>query len=156
MISAKKKFGKWVSVIRIAVVLLAVFFLVFFLYIRELVLNVDQHRDSIETFIIDRIGARFHLGPLSVSWTGLSPVIEVDNISIGDVKAPALIFTQWNADIDLVKSMWHKSLIWREFSINNIDVSFEEDEKGFWKLKGLSKGGGDNLKMIIEPIVYSK
>ncbi len=154
MISAKKKIRKWISFICIASVLLAVFFL--FLYIRELVLNVDQHRDSIETFIIDRTGARFHLGPLSASWNGLSPVIEVDNIRIGDVKAPSLIFTQWHADIDLVKSIWHRSLIWREFSINKIDVSFEENEKGFWQLKGLSKGGGDNLKLIVEPLVYSK
>ena len=154
MISAKKKIRKWISFTCIASVLLAVFFL--FLYIRELVLNVDQHRDSIETFIIDRTGARFHLGPLSASWNGLSPVIEVDNIRIGDVKAPSLIFTQWHADIDLVKSIWHRSLIWREFSINKIDVSFEENEKGFWQLKGLSKGGGDNLKLIVEPLVYSK
>ncbi len=154
MISAKKKIRKWIGVVCIASVLLAVVFL--FLYTRELVLNVDQHRDSIETFIIDRTGARFHLGPLSASWKGLSPVIEVDNIRIGDVKAPSLIFTQWHADIDLVKSIWHRSLIWREFSINKIDVSFEEDEKGFWQLKGLSKGGGDNLKLIVEPLVYSK
>ncbi len=154
MISAKKKIRKWISFIGIASVLLAIFFL--FLYIRELVLNVDQHRDSIETFIIDRTGARFHLGPLSASWNGLSPVIEVDNIRIGDVKTPSLIFTQWHADIDLVKSIWHRSLIWREFSINKIDVSFEENEKGFWQLKGLSKGGGDNLKLIVEPLVYSK
>ena len=132
------------------------FFLFLFFYIRELVLNIDQHRDSIATFLNEQTGARFHLGTLSASWTGLAPAIEVESISIGDINAPALVFNQWYADIDLIKSIRHRSLIWRDFSINQIDIWFEEDERGFWQLNELPKSGGDNLKPKLHPLVYSK
>ena len=66
----------------IVVAFLVMFFLVFIFYIRELVLNIDQHRASLEAFLMDRTGARFHLGPVSAKWTGLIPIIEVESVFI--------------------------------------------------------------------------
>tara|TARA_E500000178_G_scaffold344351_1_gene392459 strand:- start:21360 stop:25331 length:3972 start_codon:yes stop_codon:yes gene_type:complete len=156
MIFVKKKIGSVTNIMLIVVAFLVMFFLVFIFYIRELVLNIDQHRASLEAFLMDRTGARFHLGPVSAKWTGLIPIIEVESVFIGEINAPALIFTQWRADIDPVKSIQHRSLIWREFSINQVDISLEEDKQGFWQLNELSAGGSDNLRMILEPLAYSK
>ena len=111
---------------------------IFFVLAHRWVADIDQHRLAIESFIDERVGLSVELGPVSAQWTGLTPAITVENIQIGaDPVTPTLLFSGWQAHLDLLRSLKHGALIWHEFSIQQLDLALEEDQRGNWRLRGL-------------------
>ena len=130
---------------------------ILFVLAHRWVADIDQHRLAIESFIDERVGLSVELGPVSAQWTGLTPAITVENIQIGaGPVTPTLLFSGWQAHLDLLRSLKHGALIWHEFSIQQLDLALEEDQRGNWRLRGLSGGGNAGLDIILDPLLYSR
>lgn len=124
---------------------------------RQSAANIDDHRQGIETFITENSGLAVELGLLSAEWTGLTPILEIEKIQLGATDSdPAMVFSGGRADLDLFRSLKHFNPIWREFAIQRLDLAFEEDEGGNWQLRGLTGDRETELKVILEPLFYSR
>ena len=141
----------------ISAVLMIVLALVLAFIGRHSVANIDDHRQRIETFITENSGLAVELGTLSAQWTGLTPIVEIDKIQLGATHAePGMLVSGGRADLDLFRSLQHLNPIWREFAIHRLDLTFEEDDRGNWQLMGLSGDGDTELRVILEPLFYSR
>ena len=141
----------------ISAVLMIVLALVLALIGRHSVANIDDHRQRIETFTTENFGLAVELGTLSAQWTGLTPIVEIDKIQLGAKYAePGMVIRGGRADLDLFRSLQHLNPIWREFAIDRLDLTLEEDDRGNWQLMGLSGDGDTELSVILEPLFYSR
>ena len=115
----------------ISAVLMIVLALVLALIGRHSVANIDDHRQRIETFTTENFGLAVELGTLSAQWTGLTPIVEIDKIQLGAKYAePGMVIRGGRADLDLFRSLQHLNPIWREFAIDRLDLTLEEDDRG--------------------------
>jgi len=124
---------------------------------RQTIGQLDELRPSIEEFLSSSTGLQVGLGPLSGEWPQLVPIIEIQGIELVDAEQDSVLYLEgMRADLDLFSSIRLKTPIWREFTVDNLQINFVENASGHWRLKGFDGKSNSDLNVILRPFLYSR
>ena len=124
---------------------------------RQIIPRVDELRHTIETVISNSVGMEAQLGGLRGEWPGLTPIIEVKSLEISAPdKDYAIKMGRARADLDLFNSLRYRTPIWRDLVVDSLAITLSEDDSGRWGLKGFAKDTNGDLKIILDPLMYSR
>lgn len=153
-VSAVKRLGRWLW---LTAALLIIGTVILVVIGRQIIPRIDELRATVETVISDSIGMKTLLGELRGEWPGLIPVVEIERLEISTPdKGYAIQVGHIRADLDLFNSIKYRSPIWRELAVDSITITLSEDGGGRWGLKGFAKNTDGDLKIILDPLIYSR
>jgi uncharacterized protein (TIGR02099 family) len=124
---------------------------------RQTINAIDGLRPSIVTLLNQSTGMRVNLGELRGQWPRLLPIIEIETLDIMDTdQMPAIFMHQVRAELDLFQTIRHGNAIWHELVADNLIIRFAEDRSGRWSLRGIPGGDETDLRVLLEPLIYSR
>ncbi|MFK0086716.1 YhdP family protein [Pseudomonas sp. NPDC090755] len=105
---------------------------------RQLVPLVAEYRAEVEDRAEQALGMPVHIGGLEGHWSGLAPVLLVNDIQVGEGSSALRL-----DGVKVVPDLW-ASLSGRQLRLANLEVGglqlrLREDEQGAWALDGLPK-----------------
>lgn len=146
--------GRW-FVWTAALLIVGTFILV--LLGRQTINAIDGLRPSIVNFLNQSTGMQVNLGELRGEWPRLLPIIEIENLDIMDAdQMTAIAVRQVRAELDLFQTIRHGNAIWHELVADNLIIKLVEDGSGRWSLKGIPPGDETDLRVLLEPLIYSR
>ena len=153
-VSAVKRVGGWLW---LTAALLIIGTVILVVIGRQIIPRIDELRVAIETAISDSVGMDTQLGELRGDWPGLIPIVEVAHIEISAPgKGYAIQMGHARADLDLFNTIKYRSPIWRELVVDSVTITLSEDSGGRWGLKGFANNTDGDLKIILNPLIYSR
>ncbi|WP_280042592.1 YhdP family protein [Pseudomonas sp. Hg5Tf] len=105
---------------------------------RQLVPLVAEYRAEVEDKAEQALGMPVHIGSLEGRWSGLAPVLVVNDIQVGE-GASALRLDGVKVVPDLWASLTDRQLRLANLEVGGLHLSLHEDERGAWTLDGLPK-----------------
>lgn len=124
---------------------------------RQTIGQLDEIRPSIKSFIASNTGFQVNLGSLSGEWPQLIPIIEIDGIELINAEKDSVLSLQGaRADLDVFSSLKLGTPIWRELTIDKLEINFVENALGHWRLKGFNNESHSDLDIILQPFLYSR
>lgn len=105
---------------------------------RELVPMVAEYRSKVEQVLEQKLQMPVHLGQLKGQWQGLSPVLVLQDLSLGPADHQ-LLLDQVRIYPDVLQSLlqWRPNL--SEVQVEGLKLSLEQQADGHWQLNGLPK-----------------
>jgi len=124
---------------------------------RQSIASIDKLRPGLQQALTDSIGMQVTLGELRGEWPRLKPIIDIDRIElVAEDSTSALVMNRGRANLDVFSSIKYLAPIWRELSVEELAVTLVEDSQGRWGLKGLSSDTDTDLRIITDPLFYSR
>ena len=124
---------------------------------RQTINAIDGLRPSLVNLLNQSTGMQVNLGELRGEWPRLLPIIEIENLDIMDAdQKSAISVHQVRAELDLFQTIRHGNAIWHELVADNLIIRFAEDGSGRWSLKGIPGGDETDLRVLLEPLIYSR
>ncbi|MFQ6573349.1 YhdP family protein [Pseudomonas sp. UM16] len=105
---------------------------------RQLVPLVAEYRAEVEDKAVQALGMPVHIGSLEGHWSGLAPILVVNDIEVGE-GATALRLDAVKVVPDLWSSLSDRQLRLANLEVGGLHLSLREDEAGAWTLDGLPK-----------------
>ncbi|MGH8381546.1 YhdP family protein [Pseudomonas sp.] len=105
---------------------------------RQLVPLVAEYRAEVEDKAEKALGLPVHIGSLEGRWSGLAPVLVVNDIQVGE-GGSALRLDGVKVVPDLWASLSERRLRLANLEVGGLHLSLHEDEQGAWTLDGLPK-----------------
>ena len=154
LVSQLKRLVRWFG---LAILLLIIGMVIIIFMGRQTIGHIDQLRPALKTFLTSTTGMQVDLEPISGEWPELLPVIELQAVDLLDDGGQSVFrIHNGRADLDILKSIQEKATIWRELSVEKLEVSFVENAQGHWHLKGFTEQSDKNLAVILKPFIYSQ
>ena len=124
---------------------------------RQTITQLDELRPTVQSVLSDSIGMQVKLGELKGEWPRLKPIIDIEKIEIiAEDQTAALVLEQGRANLDVFSTLKYRTPIWRELMVDKLALTLIEDASGKWGLKGLAGNTETDLKIITDPIFYSR
>ncbi|MDD2060515.1 TIGR02099 family protein [Pseudomonas putida] len=105
---------------------------------RQLVPLVAEYRAEVEDKAEQALGLPVHIGSLEGRWSGLAPVLLVNDIQVGE-GASALRLDGVKVVPDLWASLMERQLRLANLEVGGLHLSLHEDQDGAWALDGLPR-----------------
>ena len=157
---SNKMIGKLKPLVRgfgLTAVLLVIGMIVIVFIGRQSIGQLDQLRPALKTFISSSIGMQVELSPISGQWPELLPVIELQAVDLLDIDGESVFrIERGRADLDILKSIQQQTTIWRDLSIEKLELSLVENAEGNWRLKGFVGQSDQDISAILKPFIYSQ
>ena len=120
--------------------------------------QIDQLRPQIAQLFSDGLGAPVALGALAADWHGPIPRLRIESIKLFNEHGETpLQLASARLELNLWKSLWHRSLVWRELSVDTVRVVLREESLGRWNLAGLPPRASTlNMRALLAPLAYSR
>ncbi|PWB34947.1 TIGR02099 family protein [Pseudomonas sp. SDI] len=103
---------------------------------RELVPLVAEYRSEVEDQAQAALGLPVHIGSLEGRWSGLAPVLLVNDVQVGEGSS-ALRLDVVKVVPDLWTSLLERQVRLAKVELGGLQLNLHEDESGAWALKGL-------------------
>ncbi|WP_461481016.1 YhdP family protein [Porticoccus sp.] len=106
---------------------------------REAIDSLDTYRSEINYYASGQLGLRIESEQLLGEWRRLKPRITALNIAIGapGETRPAITLERITLEVDLLRSLLARQLVWRELWIGGVQLSLAENAEGHWSISGL-------------------
>ncbi|TNF07726.1 MAG: TIGR02099 family protein [Gammaproteobacteria bacterium] len=126
---------------------------------RETIGSLNNYRSEINYFASEKLGLQVESQQMLGDWRRLKPRITALNLSIRSPGAsePAIQLERITLEVDLLRSVLARQLVWRELWIGGVRLSLQEDASGGWSISNLSipekqpeKDYGALLKMLFD------
>jgi uncharacterized protein (TIGR02099 family) len=157
---SNKIIGKFWPVARglgLAATLLVIGMIVIIFIGRQSIGQLDQLRPALKTLISSSTGMQVELSPISGQWPELLPVIELQAVDLLDIDGESVFrLEHGRADLDILQSIQQQTTIWRDLSVEKLELSLVENAQGNWRLKGFVGQSDQNLAVILKPFIYSQ
>ncbi|MEG0861349.1 MAG: YhdP family protein [Pseudomonas sp.] len=111
---------------------------------RQLVPLVAEYRAEVEDKAAQALGLPVHIGSLEGHWSGLAPILVVNDIQVGE-GVTALRLDGVKVVPDLWASLTERQLRLANLEVGGLHLSLHEDEQGAWALDGLPKSDDQPL-----------
>ncbi len=106
---------------------------------REAIVSLDTYRSEINYYVSEQLGLRIDSEQLLGEWRRLKPRVTALNITIsapGETRS-AVSLERITLEVDLLRSLLARQLVWRELWIGGVQLSLLEDANGHWAIGGL-------------------
>jgi uncharacterized protein YhdP len=141
----------------LAAILLVIGMIVIIFIGRQSIGQLDQLRPALKTLISSSTGMQVELSPISGQWPELLPVIELQAVDLLDIDGESVFrLERGRADLDILQSIQQQTTIWRDLSVEKLELSLVENAQGNWRLKGFVGESDQNLAVILKPFIYSQ
>ena len=141
----------------LAAILLVIGMIVIIFIGRQSIGQLDQLRPALKTLISSSTGMQVELSPISGEWPNLIPVIELQAVDLLDIDGESVFrLEHGRADLDILKSIQQQTTIWRDLSVEKLELSLVENAQGNWRLKGFVGQSDQDLAIILKPFIYSQ
>ncbi len=152
--SKLKRLARWFGLVAIMMV---VGMIIIIFIGRQSIGQLDQLRPALKTLISSSTGMQVELSPISGEWPALLPVIELQAVDLIDIDGDSVFrLEQGRADLDILKSIQHQTTIWRDLTVEKLELSLVENAEGKWRLKGFVGQSDQDLALILKPFIYSQ
>ena len=141
----------------LAAILLVIGMIVIIFIGRQSIGQLDQLRPALKTLISSSTGMKVELSPISGQWPELLPVIELQAVDLLDIDGESVFrLERGRADLDILQSIQQQTTIWRDLSVEKLELSLVENAQGNWRLKGFVGESDQNLAVVLKPFIYSQ
>lgn len=117
----------WLTIV-VALVLLALYSSLG----RQLMPLVENYHDNLEELLQDSLKQPVSIGSLTGSWTGLSPVIILQDIAIGGPQG--IHFELAEAEIDVAASLFYRQPIFNKFHLKGGEAQLQQLSSTQWQV----------------------
>jgi uncharacterized protein (TIGR02099 family) len=141
----------------LAAILLVIGMIVIIFIGRQSIGQLDQLRPALKTLISSSTGMQVELSPISGEWPALLPVIQLQALDLIDIDGESVFrLEQGRADLDILKSIQQQTAVWRDLTVEKLELSVVENAQGKWRLKGFVGQSDQDLAPILKPFIYSQ
>ncbi len=118
---------------------------------REAFPLLNEYKNEIAETLGEALGVDIAVGEVSASWKGLTPKLELVNLSV-NAKNGQRVFNigRASAELSLLDSIAEFGYAWRRIVLTDLEVVLQQDDSGRWQIAGLSPPSGDNNSFIID------
>ncbi|MGV6807584.1 MAG: YhdP family protein, partial [bacterium] len=123
--------------------------------------SLPEYQQKIADEISAQIGYPIEFKELSGDWYGFSPKIYLREISLyssAKDEAPALSAQSLTAEPDLLGSLRHGTLVWKQLVLSGLKLRITEELDGSWSLNGIKgmSGGSGGLETVSDFLFASR
>jgi uncharacterized protein (TIGR02099 family) len=152
--SKLKRLARWFGLVTI---MLVVGMIIIVFIGRQSIGQLDQLRPALKTLISSSTAMQVQLSPISGEWTELLPVIQLQAVDLIDIDGESVFrLEQGRADLDILKSIQQQTVVWRDLTVEKLELSLVENAQGKWRLKGFVEQPEQDLALILKPFIYSQ
>jgi len=124
---------------------------------RQSIGQLDQLRPALKTLISSSTGMQVELSSISGEWPALLPVIQLQAVDLLDIDGESVFrLERGRADLDILKSIQQQTTIWRDLTVEKLELSLVENAQGNWRLKGFVGQSDQDLALILKPFIHSQ
>lgn len=107
---------------------------------RETIGSLDNYRAEINYFASEKLGLQVESQQLLGEWRRLKPRVTALDLSIRTPGAPepAIQLERITLEVDLLRSVLARQLVWRELWVGGVQLSLQEDATGGWSISHLT------------------
>jgi uncharacterized protein (TIGR02099 family) len=130
------------TLLRIGFGLCALTLILLALYVslgRQLVPGVAEYRAEVEARLSDALKQPVRLGALKGGWQGLNPVIDLQDLEVGEERQP-LHLERIRVVPDVLRSLLHWQPRLDYASLDGVRLELIEEADGRWRITGLPQG----------------
>jgi uncharacterized protein (TIGR02099 family) len=109
---------------------------------RQYIGLVDKYQAEIVAKLNETTGLQVDVERLTGSWSGLSPVLGMDSLSIGERQPVKL--SGGKVELDIIGTVLGTSPRASRIEIDTLQIEMQQGEDGKWALPGIDAGGGVN------------
>jgi uncharacterized protein (TIGR02099 family) len=120
---------------------------------RQYIGLVDRFQEGIFQRIEAFTGVSMQATSMQGSWAGLSPIIDVNDFSLG--RDGAVHFDHARIEIDVLSSLLTGTPKVRQIQAGTLSVEIEQNSEGGWQIPGLvsTEGASGNPEMLVDSVL---
>lgn len=108
---------------------------------------LGDYQNSIAEYLSNRLEAKVTIQKISADWKGLKPGVQLLGVKLQSVSGePIADVSRAMLRLDILRSLKNVRLVWSDLSIEKINITFQQEENGFWKIPGLKSKGAVESK----------
>ncbi len=131
---------------------------------RQMLPHLDRYQPQINSFFSRQLGIELSTEGIDGLWQGLSPRIELRGLRLGSsAEGDGFYVHRLSAELDLLRSVTARELVWHELSLGEIELSLREGADGHWSVMGLpalvdqdDKGDQQSSGEIVERLLLNR
>ncbi|MEZ5529492.1 MAG: YhdP family protein [Porticoccaceae bacterium] len=106
---------------------------------REAIDSLNNYRSEINLYASEKLGLDVRSDQLLGEWRRLKPRVTALNLSISGPgeERTAVTLERITLEVDLLRSLLARQLVWRELWIGGVQLSLQESAEGRWSVSGL-------------------
>jgi uncharacterized protein (TIGR02099 family) len=105
---------------------------------------LGDYQDSIAEYLSNRIEAKVTFEKIEADWKGLKPGVQLRGVNLQSLEGENIAaMDRAMLRLDILRSLTHLRLVWSDLSVEKIDLSFQQQKDGFWRVSGLKPRGPD-------------
>lgn len=147
----------------LAIALLLILFAVLVQSGRSFSYLVTDHQQKIADYLSKKLDAKVSIQQLQMDWQGLKPGIELRHVQLHSAEGqPIVSFDHAMMRLDILRSLRNFSLVWNDLSIEKVNIRFQQQADGFWKIPGWKKSASpsstknqSNFDPLIDTLLLS-
>ncbi len=120
---------------------------------RQFMPAISNYAEFFENQIFEIVGVPVQVESLKGGFSGFSPVIEVNGLSMQVAsgsslpQAPdrALVFDHGTVVVDMARSFWQRRWVLKEFLVERLELELEQTSDGGWLLGDIAMQGGAGI-----------
>lgn len=99
---------------------------------------LGNYQDTIAEYLSSKLDAKVSIQTIETDWKGLKPAVQLLGVNIQSVSGePIADVSRAMLRLDILRSLSNARLVWSDLSIEKINITFQQQENGFWKIPGL-------------------
>lgn len=104
---------------------------------RSLTPLLSDYREPIAELLSEQTGTRIDIGALEAEWSGMHPLLQVDDIRVHAQNGELLLeMDAAQLSLDLIASAWQLKPVWSGVTLQGGALALLQDEAGHWRLRG--------------------
>ncbi|WP_444943690.1 YhdP family protein [Microbulbifer sp. ZKSA006] len=96
--------------------------------------QVENYRPQISRWLSGQLGVPVQMDRISLRWEALEVALQLDGLRLGE--NGELGMGHGLFQLDLLSSLWHRELVWKDLQMHKFSAGLSRDENGLWHLQG--------------------
>ncbi|MCP8900195.1 YhdP family protein [Gilvimarinus xylanilyticus] len=118
---------------------------------RSLTPLLSDYREPIAELLSEQTGTRIEIGALEAEWSGMRPLLQVDNIRVHGQGGELLLeMSEAQLSLDLIASAWQLKPVWSGVTLRGGALALLQDETGHWRLRGARASRAEPLSAELQ------
>ncbi|MCH9692505.1 MAG: DUF3971 domain-containing protein [Gammaproteobacteria bacterium] len=104
--------------------------------------QISDYKPQISSWLSKQLGVPVQMQHISLHWQALETTLQIDGLKLG--KNGEVSLGRGLFHLDLLASLWHRELVWKNLEIDNFNAELVRTSKAQWHIKGFAHGSVDS------------